>query len=274
MLLIRALLLTVFALLAGPAFAVVAIDGSCATGIATATTTLTATLTTTQTNDVIVLGVNNERTSVQASYAAVSNISGGGLTWHSRKVVQVNGGAGGAWNTSEEWWATSAGTLSAQVITITFSTTIDDSTVAVCAFSGGNVANPFDSNVALPGSGTSIALTQPTANITTSNANTMMLGWAHGPVATAQSAAGTFNLVTGTLASNINNTGGTNNSATSLNYLAVTSTQSANPFLANAAMPTWVAITDAICQSGGSSCTGGSAAATAVNFNGALLGVQ
>jgi hypothetical protein len=275
----RALLAAVFiCLFVVAAQAVPAIDGTCATGIDSAGTVITLTQTTTSTNDIIIVGTHNERTAAQGSFATVSTISDtAALTWHLRKRLQLNAGSGSggaAFNNAEEWWAFSSGALTADAIVITFSTTVDNATAGSCGISGANTTNPFDNNASMPDTNTGIVNSPPTVTAgTTSNTNDMLLGFVFNPTGVSQVGVGTFNAVNATAVDfSINEPAGTNFSNSSMQHLNVAATQSAISFIASTNTATWLAFFDAICQAGGTNCTGGSAAAVPKNI--LLMGIN
>jgi hypothetical protein len=117
---------------------VLALDGVGYTAGASGTT-CAITLTTTSTNDVIIVfaAVNSTTTASIADTA--------GLTWALRQRV-----VGGS-DCIEEWWAISAGVLSADTITLTLSATSSFVSASAHGISGANTSNPFDQNASLPG---------------------------------------------------------------------------------------------------------------------------
>lgn len=134
------------------AYAVTALDGS-AQGTWSAGTTFTVTLTTTSTNDVIIVNVASN------TNAPSSVTDAAGLTWNLRTSVTNT-------NFIHEYYATSSGTLTGDVITINYGAAPSYAAATAFGISGANTSSPFDANAALPGTSTS---GNPT--ITTSNAN-------------------------------------------------------------------------------------------------------
>lgn len=155
-----------------PAGAVLAIDGTNSSSLGTNSASNTSSgLVTTQTNDLICAVVE-----IDNGVAAflTSTVTGGGLTWTLQKRVQFTGRS---FHTTVEFWtAPSAGTLSSPSITATYNTPVTGSGVSIIrvfGVSGVNFAAAVD---AVAGTAQSEgASTQPTVNITTSNAHDMIV---------------------------------------------------------------------------------------------------
>lgn len=130
-----------------------ALDGS-AHGNTGGATTVAATLTTTSTNDVIIAIVTTNG-------QPITGIAGGGLTWNFRGAALGGGGA------IEVWYAIAAGTLAAQTITAT-QTTSAFATIDVFGISGANTTTPFD--------GTTVTGTGDPISISTTAADTFIFG--------------------------------------------------------------------------------------------------
>ncbi len=74
---------------------------------------------------------------------------------------------------AEEWYAVASSPLSSASVTATLSSSDSAATwIAVLGVSGGNTASPFDSSLSLPATSSG---TSPSATISTSNANDMLL---------------------------------------------------------------------------------------------------
>jgi hypothetical protein len=103
------------------------------------TTTQTLTLTTTKTDDILVLYV-------QVNDTTVSTVTSSGLTW-TRRATVFSGGV----STVDEWYAVAASPLASHVITITYAGTASFSIATVFAVNGGKTSAPYDVNGSLPG---------------------------------------------------------------------------------------------------------------------------
>jgi|SRR5579859_5942984 len=113
-------------------------DASTTVG-STGGTSTTVTLTTTQTNDIVVL-------CIQENAAVVNSVSDtAGLTW-----TQIGTKTG----TTYVYYAKAPSILSSDVITVTYNTTSAFDAVQAAAFSGANTTTPLDANGALPGTTT------------------------------------------------------------------------------------------------------------------------
>ena len=116
------------------------LDGT-ATGQFTSTTSGTVTLSTTKTNDVIVLLVASEQTTLQT----VSSVTSAHLTWTRRGGGNIFFAGQGCYNNLEVWWAPSTGILTSEVITVTMTGSIDDVAMAAFGVNGAaNIASPWD----------------------------------------------------------------------------------------------------------------------------------
>lgn len=136
-----------------------ALDGSAASGAVGSP--ITFSLTTTQTNDIIyVFGFSNSIL-VTATIADTAN-----LTWNSRYSFNASGNG---WVNA--WWAVAPSILSGDTITIV-ATGSTYSTYSGFAISGGNTSSPFDSNAAVPTTGSSGSL----SGCATTATNTFMIG--------------------------------------------------------------------------------------------------
>ena len=145
-----------------------ALDGHAAGHAAAGATSVTATLTTANANDVIIaFYVYRGALQSGGSYG----VSGGGLTWHQRVSV-----ANGTTVTIAEFYAIASAPLSAQVITGTQATgDTEAQSLFVFGISGANTGTPFDPNAGLPSFATGSS-TAPSAALSTSNANDLLIG--------------------------------------------------------------------------------------------------
>jgi len=138
-------------------------------------------LTTSKANDVLILFVG-----AQGSGPLVSVMDSSGLTWHHRASAPFNFTT--AFETVEEWYATSASPLSNDNITIK-TTAAGDFHCLVLAVAGANTASPFDPSAecgpdkAVPQSAeSSNGTANGTVTICTSNRNDLLVSalWATG----------------------------------------------------------------------------------------------
>ena len=158
----------------GSSAGVLAIDGNRFVNKPTATTSASLSLTTANANDVIIVDVVQNGTSV----SSVSDAAG--LVWHARAI------AGTAPFTIYEYYAIAPNALSSDAITVNFAGTASYADVNAFGVSGANTASPFDSNVSVPATPAN-----STGSITTSNANDLIIaGYRFGGNATPVAGAG------------------------------------------------------------------------------------
>lgn len=151
-----------------------ALNGA-AHGNATAVST-TATLTTTQANDVIILfGEANS-----GPLTAVSDTAS--LTWHHRADTNSTG------NDIEEWYAVASSALSADIITAT-QTASAFMTIDTFGVSGANTTSPFDSSA--------VTSTTDPVSISTTHANTMVIGGSRQHTDSTCTAGSGYTLISG-----------------------------------------------------------------------------
>jgi hypothetical protein len=134
------------------------LDGKDFANKSTPTTSASVTLTTTQANDVIILDIVQNGTSVSSVTDAA------GLIWHQRAVT------GTGVQTIYEYYAIAPSALSADAITVNFAGAASYADLNAFAVSGANTSSPFDSNVSVPATPAS-----STGVVTTSNANDLIV---------------------------------------------------------------------------------------------------
>jgi hypothetical protein len=135
-----------------------ALDGNGFANKAVPSTSASVTLTTTHANDVIILDIVQNSTSV----SLVSDTAG--LIWHQRAVT------GSAGQTIYEYYAIAANALSSDAITVYFAGAASYADLNAFAVSGANTSSPFDSSVSVPATPAASA-----GSITTSNANDLIV---------------------------------------------------------------------------------------------------
>lgn len=171
------------------------IDGTPAGGNFTRTTSGTATLTTSLTNDIIVVVI---ATGDAASTQTVSSVASANVTYAKRKDFAVTTNGGQKLNL-EVWWGLATSALTSEVITVTVSGSLGTNTIIAFGVNGSsNTAAPWDTNVALPATGSDVTgvTTQPTVTgISTTAAATMLLSFMAEARATAQTAGTGYTLV-------------------------------------------------------------------------------
>jgi hypothetical protein len=201
-----------------------------------------------------------ERTNAQASHAVVNsvaslNIPAGSWTRRSQNFLDA-AGQGTAYNTLETWWAYSSGALTAEVITVTSSVAPDDGTIlcfGVAGFTGGTLYQtaPWDQNAALPAKNTGSTTTTPTTTagqVSTTNANTMLL-YVKGSTDTSTGGVPTgFTLLTG---GSVTNGGGTNSFNLFTTNNVVATTQTGITVAGSGTVNGWIIAVDALSQIGG-----------------------
>ena len=176
------------------------VDGSAIANCTNLTQSCSVTFQTSHPNDIIIVFASETLDKVAASCTfSVSDTAG--LSWTLRASVsgRNDGVTGSNRDQVAEFWAKSAGALSSDFIVESISNCgTNYNGLQVFAISGANFNNPFDTNTALPGTGTdaiSGQLATTSATISTNNANDFVFaGVQHGtPTATAQAG---FTLIT------------------------------------------------------------------------------
>ena len=218
------------------------VDGSALNGVTSASSG-TVTLTTSLTNDIIVVVVMAENTS--GSPVSVSSVSGGSLSWAKRAAVSGTiaqaGGAGNCVGDHEVWWALSAAALSATVITVNVSSSVDAMSLVAFGVNGTKTSAPWDSNAGNPitQAYNSVA-TAIQENITTTEANDLIIG-TYSECRNATHTAGTnYTAIQQQL------TGGTNWDKVGVEQKGVTTTQSGLLVDWMTATASWFNVTDAL----------------------------
>lgn len=213
----------------------IALDGS-GQNICNGTLTCTLTLTTTSSPDVIVFfsWCYNNANNSPITISLVADVAT--LTWHSRAYVENDGS--GRTDVNEEWYAVASGTLTADVITVTYSSVCQAGgiTPSLIGFgvSGATTVSPFDTHAGLP-----VTSTSAEASVSTSNPNDFIYGDIVSGSASLPLAGTGFTLI---------NSGQLYHPA---EYQVVSSTQSGLTIDFTNNSPTILAIGDAICKSGG-----------------------
>ena len=134
-----------------------ALDGNGFSNASAASNSASVTLTTAVNNDVIILGIEENGTTV----GVISDTAG--LTWHMRAV------AGSSPNLIYEYYAIAPTALAGDVITVGFSGAASYATLNAFGISGANTSSPFDTNVSLAATSAN-----STVSVTTSNANDLI----------------------------------------------------------------------------------------------------
>jgi len=211
-----------------------ALDGSASGTSATATAT-TGTLTTSGTSDVIIV---NAGTSVSGT--TVSSVTATGLTFHHRVSVSL-----ASVDEEEEWYATTTSTFSG-TISVTWSAA-GNNVVEAFGISGANTASPFDAQSGNPVTATGSG-SNPTASITTSNANDFVFGLTE-DARTSSSTCRTISSATGTNINEQNSGATTPCDGVGGEYVVESTTQSglAVSFsLSSTSTTQWTEIADAV----------------------------
>jgi hypothetical protein len=162
---------------------VLALDGSAYGGAPGAPT---AVLTTTLTDDVIVAIVAIAGGGTVSSFTGVSG-------WQQRKAVSWTSGESISVNL-EVWWTTSATALDAQSIKANISGDANDALIMVFGVNGADLTSPWDANASLPATATGSSGV-PSAPVSTSAKNTMLIGATAIYTGTAQSQGRNFALI-------------------------------------------------------------------------------
>jgi hypothetical protein len=212
------------------------IDGSATVNNWSTSASKTITLSTTLTNDLVVVAVFHEKSGGLQNITGMTSTSGLVFTRRSKKQNTAA--------TEEVWAAPSTAILTGEVITVNLDAATDDACIIAFGIHGLNdITNPFDTNVSLPASGISSTNTPPTLTYSTTEANDLILFITGGNNGSSGSTApsGFTNLA------NIQNSGGGLFACLSVNYKAVTATQSGATVQATAtATAQYVSIVDAV----------------------------
>lgn len=161
------------------------LDGTGATGAAnTAVTSVTATITTANPNDIIGACIIN--TGLTTSSPTVTSVAGSGGSGTIGSFTQRSTVSGTIYTTQSGrvslWWASASTALTNKVITATVSANSDTLSIIAFAVTGaGSQSTPFDTNVALPASGSNTSGTSAivqTTGVSTSHANDMLISCA------------------------------------------------------------------------------------------------
>ena len=243
------------------AWAAIALDGNAVgTNASNITTVTTGGLTTTNASDIVAMCVHNEAVNGSGAYKTVSTITGGGLTWSRRNIVQLLGGSGTAYNTMELWTAKTAGTLSSQAFTVTFSASTEAASIVVWGISGANTSLPFDNTLANPLTNGVVANPSLGAgfnnSLTTASSAAMVIQCIGTSNLYAQT-AGTINGASATLIQTTNINASTNSSSNAAQYYIPAGTITSASALFSTNESGFVSIAEAFCASGQTNCVSG-----------------
>ena len=172
------------------------LDGS-ASNTAASTAAPTVTLTTTLVNDIIVVFVSTTKISPASTVTSITDTAG--LTWTKRSSFEYTSGT--RFNL-EVWWAPSTGVLSSDVITANLGATATQTVMIAFGVNGANFAAPWDTNGTLPATATSTG-TPTVSGVSTTNANTMLLGFENHASTAADTAGSGYTLIKNQAASSI-----------------------------------------------------------------------
>jgi hypothetical protein len=167
---------------------IVDIAGSQTNHAQSASTLVTTGVTPQAAGCVLVAGIHSEQTGV---YHPVTGIaSSNGLTWAKRTAKQWVD-AGGVNNNFEIWWAAAPGTITSEVLTISFSGTVDACTSIVFSTFGPSLSSPWDTNGSLPAlktdvTGSNVAVTGPTYSTSNKGVALTFYADAQGPTSNGE----------------------------------------------------------------------------------------
>lgn len=205
-------------------------------------------LTTTQLMDVIVVVVSCEVTT--APHATVLSVTATGLTFTKRSSVyqdNSSGTYGTTWNTLEVWSAPAALPLTAALITVTVSSTIDCGMIGAFGVNFDGISLPvWSANASLPNTTTSATNAAPTLGSNSTNAAALLFGFAASAIDTAQTAGSGFTLID----SNFNPNGAVA-IALGEEYKSLGSAASGQTVAFGSTWNTWLMIVDALEAPGG-----------------------
>lgn len=149
-----------------------------AAGTASHVSVVSATFTTDLPNDIICVMAYAGGLGTGLPAPTITSVTSPSLTFTLRAQANVSGGQGDL----ELWWALAASPLSAEVITVTYTSEFDDAALAVFGVTGCDTSNPWDPDGFLPfGATSSAASTLPVSPINTLNADDFLIfGWGTG----------------------------------------------------------------------------------------------
>jgi hypothetical protein len=222
----------------------------------------TALLTAVGANEVLIVFVGHDKTSGGATTVSsvTDNVTGLTYTRRGTQFTQQLGSAGTAFVAIDEFYAVTGATFSG-AISAYFAATIDNGWVVACLVTASNTTTPFDTNVAVPATGSLLTNTSavPTvAGVSTTCDKTMIFQVVEASsssnlYSTPQTNGSGFAIPTN---GNIAASGGTYFSDGALQYKVVAATQSSVSTAFAVSWTGWISVTDAL-QDATASCAGG-----------------
>ena len=171
-----------------------AIDGSAQISKGTVSSA-TVKLTTLNSNDIIIVAA--EMNGAITHTLQITDASG--LTWNSIAITNNSGGP----LVAACWWALATDPLSADQITVSPDSGSFNISINAFGIAGANTITPLDTNVLATATATGTS-TAPTVNITTNNANDMILGFVFTSGKPSITAGAGYTLITSTQGSGSN----------------------------------------------------------------------
>ncbi len=134
--------------------------------------------------DILICSISHERTIAQGSFANVTSVTGGGVSWQKRKSQQFLSAFEPQYMGQEVWWAYSASVQSSTQITVTTDVITDALTFIAAGFGGFSgtayQTNPWDTNASLPAVATGDTITVPgISGVSTTSPQSMILMFCH-----------------------------------------------------------------------------------------------
>lgn len=157
-------------------------------------------ITTSNTNDIIVvvvLLVDPNNLASAGVVSSVATLAGTGTvgSFTKRKSIATSS-LGANFADFEIWWALASTTLTGKTFRVNLSQTPDTSFATAFAVSGADTVTPWDTNGSLPATLVQSTSGIPTVTgVSTSNANTMLLGFCAEPIASVNTAGSGYNLI-------------------------------------------------------------------------------
>lgn len=234
-----------FLFLSSHAYAQLSMDGHVTGNITHNASSGSVSLTTTSANNVIIVCVSTQNTTVTGAATVSALTVAGGSTMTKRTGQTFTSGAGAQTGNIEEWQGTASGTLTGASVSVTFSTTADSGVIQAFGIAGANTSSPFDANGSLPAinKDQSALTTQPTVSgISTTNANDMLISCMNTQKDATETAGTGYTLI-----DTQNNTGGAVVDTTAADeFQIVSSTQSSISATFGTNVEGWGMIVDAI----------------------------
>lgn len=204
-------------------------------------TSMTASCVTTNTNDILVICIATQSLVTQSTVSSITD-NAGNLAWAARGTpLQYNGGQFNVPVNAEVWWVkwASSGSITA---TINFNNTFDNACASIIAINGADLTSPWDPNANSRVTATGTSSIPTTTGQSTTNTNSVLLGFMVTEQSTTTQTAGTGY----TLRETAGSSGGVDRVGLGLEYKIVSSAQSSVSAAFGNSTADWAMVGDAI----------------------------